>query len=56
VLAIDRRPSGAENFRHPPRAIERRLQELLVDPPHQRQVRRALAARLAIKRGAVQLQ
>ncbi len=37
---------------HLPRAVERGFQELLVDPPHQRQVRFALAGRRVVEAGA----
>ena len=48
--APDPHALAAQMKRHPARAVERILQEQIVDPPHQRQRLRALPRRLVVER------
>src|SRR5512135_494968 len=55
-LAIDRLPGSLQSDRHLPAAVERGLEELLVDPPHQAQVLLRLDSRWEIVARSVETQ
>src|SRR5512135_756510 len=55
-LAIDRLPGTLQTRRHPPAAVERGLEELLVDQPHQAQVFLRLGGRWEIVARSVEAQ
>ena len=49
-LAIDRLPGTLQRSRHPPAAVERGQEELLIDQPHQAQVLLRLGRRREVGR------
>ncbi len=55
-LAVDRLPGPLQGCRHPPAAVERGLEVLLVDPPHQPQVLLRLGRRREVVGRAVEAQ